>query len=488
MTLISYQFFLFFIVVVALYFAIPHKWRVLLLLTASCLFYISFIPIYILILFWMILVDYFVAIFLERINGKNNNLRKLLLVIGIFSTVSVLFIFKYYNFFNSNLDYIAKFFSWNYSIKTLELILPIGLSFHSLQSVAYVIEVYKRKQRAEKNFFIYALYIMYFPQLLAGPIERPQSMLPQFRIEQKFNYERVVNGLRLILWGAFQKIVIADRLAPVVNTVYNQPYMYTGFPLILATVLFAFEIFCDFAGYSNIARGAAAVMGINLTVNFNRPYFSKSITEFWRRWHISLSNWLRDYIYIPLGGNRVSKWRWHLNILLVFLISGLWHGSNYNFVIWGMLNGFYILAEGWTEKIRSRLTKFIQLPLTFSLICFAWIFFRANTVKEAFYIISHLSTNLIDQVRSLFNIDIDSFILFVNQNDKILGITFVDFLAVVFSLVLMESTHFLQRKNSVRIWFSTKPILLRWIVYYIIFILVLYYSTFKHEQFIYFQF
>src|SRR5678815_1064118 len=219
----------------------------------------------------------------------------------------------------------------------LKIILPIGLSFHTFQAMSYTIEVYRGNQKAERNFGIYALYVMFYPQLVAGPIERPQNLLHQFYENHKFDYERVVNGLKLILWGFFKKLVIADRLALYVGAVYNNPTHHTGLSFIMATIFFAFQIYCDFSGYSDIAIGAAKVMGFKLMTNFNRPYFARSISEFWKRWHISLSTWFKDYLYISLGGNRVSVPRWYFNLFIVFLVSGLWHGANWTYIIWGCL-------------------------------------------------------------------------------------------------------------------------------------------------------
>ena len=390
MSFISLQFVIFFVLITTLFFTLPHKFRWVLLLISSCIFYMAFIPKYIFILFALITIDYFIAILMDKTRG---NVRKLLLVTSIAATVAALFIFKYFNFFAINLNSLANFLHWNYSIDTLKIILPIGLSFHTFQSLAYVIEVYRKKYKVERNFGIYALYVMFYPQLVAGPIERPQHLLPQFYEKHSFDYDRVVSGLRLILFGFFQKVVIADRLAIIVNNVYNNPTSYTGFPLILATFAFSFQIFCDFAGYSNIAIGSARVLGFNLVKNFDNPYASKTVAQFWNRWHMSLYSWFRDYLYIPLGGNRLGKLRTLLNILIVFLVSGLWHGANWTFVVWGGLNGIYLIIHYLVKdyvnnfvdliglsKIRL-LHSFTQITFTFTLISFSWILFRAKDFK-----------------------------------------------------------------------------------------------------------
>jgi D-alanyl-lipoteichoic acid acyltransferase DltB (MBOAT superfamily) len=260
--------------------------------------------------------------------------------------------------------------------------------------------VYRGNQKAERHFGIYALYVMFYPQLVAGPIERPQNLLHQFREKHVFEYDRVVEGLKLMLWGLFKKIVIADRLAIYVNAVYNNPEQHNGTTFTLATIFFAFQIYCDFSGYSDIAIGAAKIMGFKLMTNFNRPYFANNISEFWKRWHISLSTWFRDYLYISLGGSRVSIPRWYFNLLLVFLISGLWHGASWTYVIWGALNGLYLVFAIITQKLRDKfnrltgivkvpkLSRLLQILITFMLSCLAWIFFRANNVSDAFLIIT----------------------------------------------------------------------------------------------------
>src|SRR3989339_1447668 len=349
----SLQFCVFFPVVTLLYFFLPHRFRWMLLLAASCLFYMAFIPYYICILLVTTLVDYFVAIQLEKYEGAR---RRFLIASSIVVNVGFLAFFKYFNFINTNISEFARLIHWNYSIENLAIILPIGLSFHTFQAMGYTIDVYRRQQKPERHFGIFALYVMFYPQLVAGPIERSQNLIHQFYEKHVPDYARIASGLKLMLWGLFKKVVIADRVAVVVNQVYNNPHDYSGLPFVIATVFFAFQIYCDFSGYSDIAVGAAEVMGFKLMKNFNRPYFSKSIAEFWKRWHISLSTWFRDYLYIPLGGSRTTAARWQFNLFITFLVSGLWHGANWTFVIWGALNGFYLVFSLWTADIRKRVT------------------------------------------------------------------------------------------------------------------------------------
>lgn len=359
----------------------------------------AFVPIYILILGVTIVIDYFAGIYIEKAEGKQ---RKLYLIVSLIANIGVLAVFKYYNFIIENFSFILQGFALNTPLPYLKILLPIGLSFHTFQAMSYTIEVYRGNQKAERHFGIYSLYVMFYPQLVAGPIERPQNLLHQFREKYDFDYDRVVEGLKLMLWGLFKKIVIADRLAIYVNAVYNNPEQHNGITFILATIFFAFQIYCDFSGYSDMAIGAAKVMGFNLMTNFNRPYFSKNISEFWKRWHISLSTWFKDYLYISLGGNRVSIPRWYFNLLLVFVISGLWHGANWTYIIWGALNGFYLIFAIVTQEARRKINRemgieklpklnhLLQVLITFMLSCFAWIFFRANNVSDAFSIIKKI--------------------------------------------------------------------------------------------------
>jgi D-alanyl-lipoteichoic acid acyltransferase DltB (MBOAT superfamily) len=418
----SLSFLIFFLIVSSLYFALPHRFRWILLLAASCFFYMCFIPIYILILAVTIGVDYVAGILIERTPEPAR--KKAWLMVSIVSVCAILFVFKYFNFFNNNLAALARVLHWNYPIKTLRLILPIGLSFHTFQSLSYVFEVYRGRQPAEKHFGLYSLYVMYFPQLVAGPIERPQNLLHQFKEVKHFDWQRLWNGASLSLWGLFKKVVVADSLAVYTDTIYNNSRQHTGTSLLLATYFFAIQIYCDFSGYSDIARGISRIYGIELMKNFETPYFAKSISEFWSRWHISLSTWFRDYVYIPLGGNRVSLARSMLNIGIVFLISGLWHGANWTFVIWGALHGIYYLVwrtltpatadvtkrsstvaadvrrripPNSPEPVRlltsaatirtSRAWCFLRdgflILLTFHLVLLSWVFFRAANVSAA---------------------------------------------------------------------------------------------------------
>ena len=477
----SLQFVYFFVIVTTAYFALPHKYRWQLLLAASCYFYMVFLPIYILILGFTIVIDYFAGIYIEKSEGSK---RKLFLIISLIANIGVLAVFKYYNFLNDNLSVFLNGLGYHNSVPNLSILLPIGLSFHTFQAMSYTIEVYRGHQKVEKNFGIYALYVMFYPQLVAGPIERPQNILHQFYEKHNFDYKRVTDGLKLMAWGLFKKVVIADRLASTVNYVYDNPQNFEGLALIVATVFFAIQIYCDFSGYSDIAIGSAQVMGFKLMKNFDRPYFSKSISEFWKRWHISLSTWFRDYLYISLGGKRVSKGRLYFNLMVTFLISGLWHGANWTYVIWGGLNGLYLIIELWLTKPLGKvvelvklnrfplLLKFIQGTFTFTLICLTWVFFRAKSVDDAFYILTNMTHGF--KIQGLFSK---------------LAIAKFDLQIIFIALLILVMTEWLQRGKSLITWLDVKPVYVRWSVYVLLGITILLFGAFEqNQQFIYFQF
>jgi len=485
----SAQFLIFFPIVTALYFLLPHRLRWILLLTASCYFYMAFRPIYILILAFTILVDYCAGIWIEDAPAGR---RKLYLIASIVANVGVLAFFKYFNFLNGTGRSLATALGSSYPIPFLDIVLPIGLSFHTFQSLSYTIEVYRGNYRAERNPGIFALYVMFYPQLVAGPIERPQNLLHEFHREHFFDYTRVVAGLQLMLWGFFQKVFIADRLAPFVNTVYNDAHHYQGISFLIATVFFAFQIYCDFSGYTDIALGAAQVMGFYLMRNFNRPYFSQSIAEFWTRWHISLSTWFRDYFYIPLGGNRVSRPRWYFNLFFTFLISGLWHGANWTYVIWGAVNGLYLIAEivarNWSARLFHRPATppagFLPGAMlrTFCLTCFAWIFFRANSLRDATYIVRNLFTGLTALPRQLHQVAFVKGAILLGQDKQ-------DFALALLGIAILLGVHILQSNVHLGEVFARQRIGLRWGVYYAALILILFFGAFNQsQQFIYFQF
>jgi len=316
----------------------------------------------------------------------------------LIANVGILAVFKYYNFLNSNIEELTSLFGSTTPLPYLEILLPIGLSFHTFQAMSYTIEVYKGNQKAEKHFGIYALYVMFYPQLVAGPIERPQNVLHQFHEKHLFDFEQLKQGLMQMAWGFFKKMVIADRLAMAVDSAYADPGQQNGLTLLIATFFYSFQIYCDFSGYSDIGIGAAKCMGFDLMKNFNSPYLSTSISDFWRKWHISLSSWFKDYLYIPLGGNRVNKQRAMFNLFFVFLISGLWHGANWTFIIWGALHGSFLVIENFfTKNVKQAENKVFTLTtlakgtVVFVLVSFAWIFFRSPDLPTALLVLKKIA-------------------------------------------------------------------------------------------------
>jgi D-alanyl-lipoteichoic acid acyltransferase DltB (MBOAT superfamily) len=485
----SFEFAIFFPIVTIGYFLLPHRMRWAWLLAASCAFYMAFIPVYIGILACTIVVDYWAAIQIERTTGRK---RRLWLIFSIIVTCAILFVFKYFNFFNDSAAAIASALDLRYPVQVVHIILPIGLSFHTFQSLSYVIEVYRGNHRAEHHFGIYALYVMFYPQLVAGPIERPQGLLEQFRTKHDFDYDRVAGGLRLMGWGLFKKVVVADRLSLLVNPAFNSPHEYTGIPLVLATFLFGFQIYCDFSGYSDIAIGAAQTMGFRLRTNFNRPYAARSIAEFWKRWHMSLSTWFRDYVYLPLGGNRVDTLRWIRNILVTFLISGLWHGANWTFVIWGGLHGTYLLVGKFTANLRdklwhrlggfgARIRPIIAVVVTFILALIAWVPFRAASVRDAAFI---MSTGIRQAPRQLLDLmtgapELSGVPGLASPQTILLAITMI---------TVVEFVELAQSRGDRRQMLATRPWFVRWAAYYAVGAAILLYGYFGRSQFIYFQF
>ena len=480
----SLHFLIFFIIITTIYFSVNHSKRWLLLLISSCYFYMAFVPIYILILALTIVIDYFAGIFIENAKGKK---RKVFLIVSLLTNIGVLATFKYFNFINQNITYILHHFDFKNPIPFLSILLPIGLSFHTFQAMSYVIEVYRGGQKAERHFGIYSLYVMFYPQLVAGPIERPQNLLYQFKEKHNFDYKKVTSGLKLMAWGLFKKVVIADRLAVIVDTVFDNPHQYNSISLIVATIFFTFQIFCDFSGYSDMAIGAARVMGFDLMKNFDKPYQSKSIQEFWKRWHISLSTWFKDYLYISLGGNRVSIPRWYLNLFIVFLISGLWHGANWTFVVWGALHGFYLVFALFTKNLRKKITQilkldkfpFLNILATFTLVSFAWIFFRASSLEVAFVIIKKIFSNIPE-------------LLNLNNFKKYLLETFnlgkIDLIFSFFLIFFLEAVHWIQTKYNINDILYYKPSYYRWSIYCGIILTIIFFGVFEDRQFIYFQF
>ena len=461
---ISYLFFL--PIIVIIYFVIPNKHRWILLLFASYYFYMSWNVKFVFLILFTTIISYLTAILIHK--SKSILHKKILLLLTIISSLGVLALFKYVDFFINITKSICTILNINEDFSYYNLLLPVGISFYTFQTLSYTIDVFKGSKTIEKHFGKYALYVSFFPQLVAGPIERSTNLMPQFSKVIIFNSSNFVKGLRLIIWGFFQKIVVADRLAIYVNTIYNNVENHNGFSFVLATFFFSFQIYCDFAGYSNIAIGSAKLLGYDLMTNFKRPYFSTTIKSFWQRWHISLSTWFRDYLYIPLGGNRNNKFRSGLNLLITFIVSGFWHGANWTFLIWGLLHGLFQLIE---KNIKKRICyiniySIISLILVFTCVSFAWIFFRANSLNEALFIIGSIFNNF----GSLFIGDISVFIYSI--------------LSVLFLLIF----EIFEEYNSGVSLLNSKNIYIRWISYIVLSILILSIGVYGESEFIYFQF
>ncbi|MBK9320361.1 MAG: MBOAT family protein [Bacteroidetes bacterium] len=465
----SLQFLVYFIFVTTCYFVIPHRNRWILLLSASCFFYMAFIPEYIFILAFTIVIDYFAGLLIEKSDGRQ---RKQFLILSLVANIGVLAIFKYYNFFIGQVNFLLQDSDQTVLIPALSILLPIGLSFHTFQAMSYTIEVYRRHQKAERHFGIYALYVMFYPQLVAGPIERPQNLLHQFYEKHHFDFERFKSGISLILFGLFKKVVIADRLSMAVDVAYGDPAQQSGLSLLLATFFYAFQIYCDFSGYADIAIGSARIMGFKLMENFRNPYFASSIAEFWRRWHISLSTWFKDYLYFSLGGNKVSMGKHLRNILIVFAISGIWHGANYTFLAWGILHGLFLCMAVVKNKLINRMgiehstSSFLQpisILITFTLVCLSWVLFRAKSIEDAGIIYAKLhSISTTDVIQLGFH-----------SNEIYFSLLLIILLAIKDNYLPSPSM-----RNNYTFFLSN----------FILLLLCYFFGVFNLQQFIYFQF
>lgn len=369
------------------------KARNIFLLVSSYYFYMNWEPAYALLLLTSTVITYLAALGIEHFDKKER--KKLCLIVSLVLNLAILFLFKYYNFFASSIEGILQSANWMVKFPEFKLLLPVGISFYTFQALGYSIDVYRGTISAERNFFTYALFVSFFPQLVAGPIERAKNLLPQFHAVHKFNAEGFIEGFKLMLWGYFMKLCIADSVSYYVDAVYNNLPNHNGISILLATFFFTFQIFCDFSGYSLIAIGTARCLGFRLMQNFNHPYLSSSPREFWHRWHISLSSWFGDYVYIPLGGSRCSEAKHQRNLFLTMLISGVWHGANWTFVFWGGIHGIFLCLNSLMRKIfgKKESNKFFvpfKILGTFLMAMFCWIFFRANTLSDAFLAIKKI--------------------------------------------------------------------------------------------------
>ncbi|HVN26452.1 MAG TPA: MBOAT family O-acyltransferase [Candidatus Paceibacterota bacterium] len=488
----SLGFLAFFPIVVILYYLLPHRFRWALLLAASCYFYMAFIPYYILILLYLIVIDFAAGIMIERTAGRR---RKVFLIVSLVANIGTLFFFKYFNFFNANVAHLAALIHWNYSIRALQIALPLGLSFHTFQSLSYVLEVYYGRQPAERNLGTYALFVMFFPQLVAGPIERPQQLLPQLHAEHPFEEQNLTEGLRVMLWGFFKKLVVADTAGVFVDAIYKNLHAANGPTLAVTAVVFAFQLYADFSGYSDIARGSARVFGITLVNNFDAPYFSRSIADFWRRWHISLSNWFRDYFYYPLAlaWTKRTKVGLFAALFVTFFVIGLWHGAGWTFVLFGCTFGLYSAMGLMTKKLRARaidavglsraprLLAILQTLVTFGLVCIGFVFFRAQSLRDAAYFLGHLANGWgaaasLHFWRTLAYVPIAA------------GLKNSQFYALPISIIVMLGGEYLQREYRILDRLTAGTALARWSAYYALVAWILAFGYFRQVTFIYFQF
>lgn len=481
--------FLFFLPIVLLGYSILKSYRTSILLLSSYFFYGWWNWSYLILIVLSTVIDYLCSIKISD-HPPNSKWRKVFLLISLSANLGSLGFFKYYNFFSTEANRLFELLNLEYLIPHSSFLLPMGISFYTFQTMAYTIEVYQGKTKVEKNPFQFALYVSFFPQLVAGPIERPSHLIGQIKNFKELNSHNIQEGFYRIIFGLFKKVVIADRLALFVNNVYNHPSDFDGSMLCIATIFFAFQIYCDFSGYSDIAIGTARLFGIDLMENFKQPYLSSNIKEFWSKWHISLSTWFRDYLYLPLGGNRNKHFR---NILIVFLISGLWHGANWTFIIWGALHGCYFITEHlFNKKLKLQFApKSIKVGLTFFMVCFAWIFFRANNLQDATMIVSNLFSFDINNVKDLmyqiktailepstlgnaFNLNYGEFYFQSSIGDILLCFLLIP------SLIVLE---FVKAHKSVRLnnW-------QRVFIYLTLGSSIILFGVFTKSQFIYFQF
>jgi D-alanyl-lipoteichoic acid acyltransferase DltB (MBOAT superfamily) len=490
----SFNFLIFFPIVVLIYFIVPKKVRYLWLLGASYYFYMSWNAKYAILIAISTIITWLSGMLIGRI--KQIGWRKAVVAASVISNLGILFFFKYFNFAISSINEVLGQFDLQIIDRRFDVLLPVGISFYTFQALSYTIDVYRGEVQEEKNFFKYALFVSFFPQLVAGPIERSKNLVTQIQnIEHiaVWNYDRIINGLIMMAWGLFQKMVIADRMAIFVNEVFDHAYQYGTIELVFAAVGFAIQIYCDFAGYSTIAIGAAKVMGFDLMENFNTPYFATSIGDFWHRWHISLSTWFRDYVYIPLGGNRCSKAKKYVNIFLTFLVSGLWHGAAWTFVIWGALHGCYQIIGDVLKPVRKKINSICkvnteafsyelgQVLITFALTTFAWIFFRAESLKEALVYIKQMVTNWNPWV--LF--DKSLYTIALNETECNVLLTAVGFLVIIDLLKRVKNKNLSEFLMEQNLWF-------RWILVIVVIMSIVIYGIygiqFDSAKFIYFDF
>ena len=485
----SFDFIIFMSASVAAFYISPVALRLYILLIGSYIFYMWWSVPFVLLLIFVTVVNYGAAILIT--SYFDDSRRRLAVFVAALSvSFGILFVFKYLPLLDETLTYMFAAAGVTYTPRDFDLILPLGISFYTFQAVGYTVDVYRGRTQPEQSFVKFSLFITFFPPLIAGPIERAAGLMPQLVRAQRFNMDNIMTGLKFILFGLFKKVVIADRVAIAVNTVYGAPENFAGLALLVATILFAFQIYCDFSGYSDMAVGCAKMFGINLTLNFRQPYLSRGISEFWRRWHISLSSWFKDYVYFPLGGSRVGALRYARNIMITFLISGIWHGASWTFIAWGALHGAYLIAETVIMKPINAALKILSIEnlfavnaaktaITFGLVCFGWILFRAETFDDAIFIMTHL----------LYDIDRWGEVPYVFRTLSDMGLGMAQLLAVLVCIILLIITDISADTGNIHEKLMDKPADLRFAFYLLIGLLIIALGVFHNgTDFIYFQF
>jgi len=497
----SIDFLIFFPIVTIAYFLIPHRFRYLWLLFASYYFYMCWNPKYALLMATSTVITWASGILIDRANNKKNKTeqektkeKKLWVALSFISNLAILFFFKYFDFALANVNAVLAQFNFELIQPAFDVVLPVGISFYTFQALSYTVDIYRKEIYAEKNILKYALFVSFFPQLVAGPIERSSNLLKQIQnvhLQKKISYEKFTNGFALMLYGYFQKVFIADKAAVLANTVFAAPEQYTTIELALGAIAFSIQIYGDFGGYSNIEIGAAQVLGFDMMENFNTPYFATSIQDFWRRWHISLSSWFKDYVYIPLGGNRCGKLRRYFNLMVTFLVSGLWHGAQMTYVVWGGIHGFIQILEKEVAELIQKLGvkvkteafsyKLLKMLFTYFIVTIAWIFFRADNVSIAIAYIRQMFTNF-------------EFAVLFNGSLFKLGLVRNDMTVLCIGIVILFLTELVRYKNSMRIekYLCTQNLWFKWTVLLVMILCVVLFGeygiNYNAAEFIYFQF
>lgn len=505
----SLIFLLFFFITTVIYFLIKGKYQRYYLLAVSLIFYSYYIPWHTLILLLLVLMNYFYGVYFEKIKPKN---KKIYLILFIILNLSFLIFFKYAKFIDENIRSLSEVIGWNYSLHRLEFLIPIGLSFYIFKCISYNIEVYRNNIPAEKKPDIFSLYIIIYPELISGPIDRPQNLIPQIYETKEFDYRRITYGLKLMAWGYFQKWIIADRLAIIVNEVYDNKFIGSELSFFIATFFFAVQIYCDFSAYSDIAIGIGYILGYKFMTNFNLPYFSRSVSEFWSRWHISLSTWLRDYLFLPIAYSIARRLHnkplfkirpeiisYSSAVLTTMVIAGLWHGANTTFAAWGFVMGIYLIFSFTTKKIRKKIIKLnrlnrfkrvhnlISVISTFSLVCISWVFFRASNINEALFILFNIFAGVIKYLSKIPSA-ITQLDIHIITSPLFIGFNYMDITLLFFFILIFFIIQYIQSKGDIIEMVSRKTWYIRWAIYILLVSLIMIYGSFEHIEFLYAQF